>query len=110
VFPGTDNLALSFDASGSIGGVAFDDEDVLEYDPNGSTWEMAWDTSVERPEWMANADVSAVHLVPEAGPLSMLTAGAGLLAWLRRRRVAKAARALGHGQAHVSHAQVGGSN
>jgi hypothetical protein len=86
VFPGSDFVALSFDTSGTVGGVYFDDEDVLEYDPGTGTWEMAWDTSVERVEWAASADIDAVHLVPEAGRLAMLTGGVGLLALLRRRR------------------------
>lgn len=109
VFPGTDHLGLSFDTSGSIGGVSFDDEDVLEYDPGGSTWEMAWDTSAERAGWATNADINAVRLVPEPGQLLMLTAGAGLLAWLRRRRVVQAAPASGRGQTHGIHASVDGS-
>ena len=85
VFPGSDFLALSFDISGTVGGIYFDDEDVLEFDPGSGTWEMAWDTSVERPEWPSGSDVDAVHLVPEPGALAMLTAGSGLLAWLYRR-------------------------
>ena len=87
VFPGTGTLALSFDVSGSIGGVDFDDEDVLEYDPSGPTWDMAWDTSVERSEWVAGADVDAVFFVPEPGLLCSLAAGSATLAWLTRRRM-----------------------
>ena len=90
-FPGSGFLALSFDGSGSVGGVAFDDEDVLEYDTSGPTWEMAWDTTVERPEWTPGADVNGVHLVPEPSGLVMLAAGCGLLIALARRRGRRAA-------------------
>ena len=63
-----ETLVLSFDTSGSVGGVDFDDEDVLEYDPIDGTWEMAWDASVERTEWVNGADVNAVYFVPERSP------------------------------------------
>ncbi len=88
VFGSTGNLAISFDTSGSIGGVDFDDEDVLEYDPTGPTWEMAWDASVERAEWEAGVDVNAVYFVPEPSPLLMLAAGAGMLLVLAKLRSA----------------------
>lgn len=92
VFASSGNIALSFDTSGSIGGVDFDDEDVLEYDPIGMIWEMAWDASVESPEWKAGADLNAIYFVPEPGLLAMLAAGCGFLALLRvpiRRRTTK---------------------
>jgi hypothetical protein len=56
-------LLLSFDASGSIGAVTFDDEDVLTHDPRGGTWEMAYDASAAYDEWQAG-DLSALSLVP----------------------------------------------
>src|SRR6185295_15679525 len=40
---GNGHLLLSFDSSGSVGGVAFSREDVLEYDPVGNTWEKSYD-------------------------------------------------------------------
>jgi hypothetical protein len=83
VFVSSGNLALSFDTSGSISGVDFDDEDVLEYDVAGTTWELAWDASVERSEWERGADVDAVHFVPEPSQFLMLAAGSGFLV-LRR--------------------------
>lgn len=61
------------------------DEAQLEVDPLGPTWEMAWDTSVERTEWETGADVSAVYFVPEPGQFLMLATGSGLLVWLRSR-------------------------
>ncbi len=47
------HLLVSFDTSGIVGGVAFQDEDVLEYTPSGSTWEMAYDGSALHPDWPA---------------------------------------------------------
>jgi hypothetical protein len=75
-------LRLSFDTSGTVGGVVFDDEDALDYDPSGPTWTLAWDGSASDPSW-ETADLVAL---PE--PASALGLGAGvlLLAALRRRR------------------------
>lgn len=44
------HLFMSFDSSGSVGGVEFSDEDVLEYDPVGDVWELAYDGSAAHPE------------------------------------------------------------
>lgn len=57
---GGGKLALSFDGSGSLGGVDFDDEDVLEYDAATGAWEMAYDGSAEHAGW-ASADLEAIH-------------------------------------------------
>jgi hypothetical protein len=40
-------VALSFDGSGSLPGVTFEDEDVLEYDLITNTWEITYDGSAE---------------------------------------------------------------
>jgi hypothetical protein len=56
------NLLLSLDGSGTLGDVAFDDEDVLEYDPVGGTWEMSRDGSAEHSSWI-QADLDALHAV-----------------------------------------------
>jgi hypothetical protein len=78
------NLALSFDGSGELGGVAFDDEDVLEYDPGGPTWSLAYDGSAQDPDWAA-ADADAIAL-PEPGLLLLLgNSILGLLALGRSR-------------------------
>ena len=61
-----DHLLLSFDGSGAIGGVAFDDEDVLEYD-RATTWEVAYDGSAQHPSWVAS-DLDAVHAMVNLGP------------------------------------------
>ncbi len=92
VFEGSGNLGLSFDTGGTIGGIDFDDEDVLEFDPSGSTWEMAWDASLERVEWETGADVNAVYFVPEPSQFLMLVIGSGFLFLLHSRRQAQCSR------------------
>ena len=81
------NLALSFDTGGVIGGVAFDDEDVLEFDPGSGLWELAFDGSVEHAGWSAS-DLDALYLLPVPEPAlgSGLLAGSAFLAILRFRR------------------------
>jgi hypothetical protein len=56
----TGGLLLSFDSSGSLGGVSFDDEDVLEYDPGSGIWALSVDTQASEPGW-AGADLDALH-------------------------------------------------
>lgn len=77
-------FALSFDTSGSAGGVAFGDEDVLRVDPGAPSVAMAFDASSVHASW-APADLDAVML-PEPGALAGLGAGGLLLAGLSRRR------------------------
>lgn len=72
---------LSFDTSGRVDGVDFDDEDVLEFDPVVGTWELNVDGSVEHAEW-APADLDALY-APEPGALLMLAVGVGILVVLR---------------------------
>ena len=60
-----DHLLVSFDGSGVVGGVAFDDEDVLEFD-RVATWEMAYDGSVQHAGW-SSADLDAVHATVNLG-------------------------------------------
>ena len=79
---GGPNWALSFDTSGSVGGIDFDDEDVLEYD--GTTWTVLYDGSAEDADWAA-ADLDAVTL-PEPGFLLLLTSGLSALMPLRKLR------------------------
>jgi len=87
------NLALSFDGSGVIGGIAFDDEDVLEFEPGSGLWTLAFDGSVEHAGW-APADLDALYLlpVPEPSLASALFAGSGFLAILRRQQWRRAER------------------
>ena len=53
------HLLVSFDGSGSVGGVFFDDEDVLEHDPVGGTWELVQDSSGRFASW-GRADLDAL--------------------------------------------------
>jgi hypothetical protein len=61
------HVLVSLDTSGSVGGVPFDDEDVLEFTgPAPGTWEMAYDGSLVDADW-AVADLDAVSaLEPQA--------------------------------------------
>ena len=59
-------LLLSFDTSGSLGGTAFDDEDTLEFDAGGLTWELAIDGDGADSAW-APANLIALHVVTLAG-------------------------------------------
>lgn len=80
--PTNGHLLLSFDVSGVIASVAFDDEDALEFDPGGPTWSLAYDGSANHPGWVGG-DVTAV---PEPGFLLQILAGGALLAALHRAR------------------------
>jgi hypothetical protein len=73
---------LSFDTSGEVGGVALDDEDVLEHD--SGVWSMAYDAWSVDADW-ANADMQALQ-VPEPTVLPGLATGLGMPVALGRRR------------------------
>jgi uncharacterized repeat protein (TIGR01451 family) len=78
-------LELSFDASGSLPGVEFADEDVLEYDLATGSWEIAYDGSAQHADWEgANLDAVAV---PEPDVLLMLVASVAGLLVLGRKRI-----------------------
>jgi len=53
------SLLLSFDGSAMIDGMAFDDEDVLLYDPASDTWVIAYNGSAQHTGWIA-ADLNAL--------------------------------------------------
>jgi hypothetical protein len=57
------HLLMSFDGSGTIAGITFDDEDVLEFAPESNTWSLAYDGSVQHAEW-APADMAALSVSP----------------------------------------------
>jgi len=56
----TNHLLVSFDGSGSVGGVPFDDEDVLDWNPSGGAYAFAYDGSAAPASWPAGADLDAV--------------------------------------------------
>ncbi len=59
------HLLVSFDGSGTVGGVTFDDEDVLAYDPTLDTWTLVYDGSAAYPQW-APADLDVFSAAPPA--------------------------------------------
>jgi hypothetical protein len=69
-------LALSFDGGGSLPGVAFADEDVLEYDVVAGTWEVTYDGSAHHIGWDA-ANLDAVALPTPAPPPPPPSCGIG---------------------------------
>ncbi len=81
-------LLLSFDTTGQVGGIVFDDEDLVRFD--GSSWSLEFDASAADSDW-ASADLDAV-LVPEPGQPWMLGAGCALLIGLARRRAVSGLR------------------
>lgn len=52
-------LRVSFDVSGELDGIAFDDEDVLALDLTANTWRLARDGSAALPSLPAGADLDA---------------------------------------------------
>lgn len=82
-------FVVSFDTSGSIGGVAFADEDILRFD--GSGWSLELDASALDADWAA-ADLDAL-LVPEPDGVAMLAVGMLWLALAARTRERRCVRA-----------------
>lgn len=58
--PKSGHLLLSFDGSGSIDDLDFDDEDVLEYNVMSGTWELAYDGSASPHGWPGASDLQAL--------------------------------------------------
>ena len=75
VLPGGDLFWVSFDGSGRVGGVDFDDEDILEFDSSGPAWSVVYDGSTSHTA-LAAADVVAV---PEPSLWIQLVVGSGLI-------------------------------
>ncbi len=73
---------VSLETSGSVGGVGFDDEDVLRYD--GASWSLEIDASTLDADWRA-ADLDAVQ-VPEPRATAALVTGVAAVATFARRR------------------------
>jgi hypothetical protein len=81
--PGSTKLLLSFDGSGTVAGVNFDDEDVLAFDTATLAWAMHFDGSASDPVNWPAADLIAL---PEPGMGASLTAALSALALLALRR------------------------
>jgi hypothetical protein len=86
---------LSFDTTGTISGIVFDDEDILRFD--GAAWSLEYDASAADPDWAA-ADLDAV-MVPEPAIGLLLSIGSMALVALGERgsrtgaeRIGKASR------------------
>ena len=77
------DLLLSFDGSGSVGGVVFDDEDAIRFDTGFATYAMAFDGSASDPSDWPAADLVAL---PEPAAVPGLAAGALLILGARRVR------------------------
>ena len=60
-----DTVLVSFDGSGKVASVDFDDEDVLEYDANAATWELAYNGSAQHASW-AGADADSANALTDA--------------------------------------------
>ncbi|HVN84178.1 MAG TPA: hypothetical protein VMW17_04950 [Candidatus Binatia bacterium] len=74
------HVLVSFDGSGTIGAVNFDDEDLLEYDPTAHTWQLAYDGSVQYPAWgPANLQAFSAQVAaqPPTSESTSQTVGAG---------------------------------
>jgi hypothetical protein len=79
------NVVMSFDGSGSVDGIPFDDEDVLEFNPSTLVWSLHFDTSTVGA-WNG-PDVNAIA-VPEPGmSLALLFGFAGALVLRGKTRV-----------------------
>jgi hypothetical protein len=57
-------LLLSFDTSGEIDGISFDDEDVVGFQIGGNTWRLVYDSSAAFPAW-SPADLDALSALFE---------------------------------------------
>lgn len=79
----TGRLLLSFDGSGSVGGVFFDDEDVLAFTPGAGSYAMYFDGSQSDPIGWPPTDLVAI---PEPSTRAILCAGGLVLALLARAR------------------------
>jgi hypothetical protein len=73
------HLLLSFDGSGTAGAVVFDDEDVLEWDPSGGSFELIYDGSAEHGGWPAG-DLDALAATVDLGPGPPATFGETIFA------------------------------
>lgn len=80
-----DHLLLSFDTAGSLAGVDYADEDLLEFDPATGSWFLAFDASAAAYPWPATTDLDAIA-VPEPSFELQLALGGLFVAFAARRR------------------------
>jgi len=64
--PDSGFLYVSFDTGGAVGGVTFQDEDLLVHNPIGASWNLAYNGAAEHAEWVAG-DLDAVFVSFSAG-------------------------------------------
>lgn len=95
---GSGAFLVSLDTSGNVGGIGFDDEDVLRYD--GAAWSLEIDASTLDPDWRG-ADLDAMQ-VPEPGLVGTLLGGALAFVTLARRRGQPRRRGRGRGRGRPS--------
>ena len=69
----TTRLYVSFDGSGTVDAVAFDDEDILVYDLSTHTWALAYDGSAAAAGWPDAADLIALDVALPAPPAATPT-------------------------------------
>ena len=74
---------VSFDTSGTVGGITFQDEDILRY--VGGTWSLEFDGSNADSDW-GPADLDAFHVPEPAGWLGLLSGVLAITGWGRWRR------------------------
>lgn len=88
---GFGGFLVSFDTTGSVSGIVFQDEDVLRYEDG--VWSVEFDAPSVETDWI-RADVDAFD-VPESGALPALASGVlGLVMVGRTRRRRFAARSI----------------
>lgn len=61
------HLLVTFDGSGTVGGVSFDDEDVLEYDATSDSWSLVYDGADHFAGWEA-ADLVGLFVMRAEEP------------------------------------------
>jgi hypothetical protein len=81
--PGSTKPSLSFDVSGGVPGLGFDDEDVVAFDLLGGTYAMVFDGSASDPVNWPGEDLVAL---PEPGLGTAMGSALVGLALLERRR------------------------
>lgn len=59
-------LLVSFDGSGSIDGLSFNDDDILAFDLSAGTWSMEHDRASEHPGGLGASNIDALYF--DAGP------------------------------------------